>query len=89
MLALIEKLNVRAVVIELSGVDFIDPTEFEAICDSLHMATLMGVSPIICGLRPAVVSALVDLGVSFPGIPFALDIDDAFKVLTTNGLKLD
>jgi rsbT antagonist protein RsbS len=89
MLALIEKQNVRAVIIELSGVEFIDPTEFMAICRALNMASLMGVAPIICGLRPAVVSALVDLGVALPRIPFGLDIDDAFNVLAVNGLKLD
>ena len=40
---------------------------------------LMGARTVLAGLRPGVVSALVDLGADIDGIDAAMDVDDALR----------
>ena len=50
-------------VVDLSGVELLEPGDFELLLRTMDMARLMGAQPVLCGLRPGVVSALVDLDV--------------------------
>jgi rsbT antagonist protein RsbS len=47
----------------------------------MDMTGLMGAQTILSGLRPGVVSALIDLGVEPEGLTAALNLDDAFELL--------
>ena len=45
------------------------------------MAAVMGTRPVLCGLRPGVVSALVDLDVDVRGLETCRDLDAAVERL--------
>jgi hypothetical protein len=55
------------------------------------MAAVMGARPIIAGLRPGVVSALVQLGADADDVEAALNLDEAFRLLesSTSAEELD
>ena len=46
--------------------------------DVVNMVGVMGSRPILAGLKPGVVSALISLGLSGDGLETALNLDDAF-----------
>jgi rsbT antagonist protein RsbS len=61
------------------GVDVLDPEDFEALRQTLEMAALMGAHAILAGLRPGVVSALVELDARVEDVHAALNLDLAFE----------
>jgi anti-anti-sigma regulatory factor len=78
MLELIRVSGARAVIIDVSGVDTIDPDEFAALLRTTEMARLMGAQPVLSGLNAGVVSSLVDLDVDFGEIEATRTLDGAF-----------
>jgi rsbT antagonist protein RsbS len=74
-----------AVLVDVAGVTLLDAEDFEALRAMLRMVRLLGARPILSGLRPGVVSALVELGVDFSGVETALDLDDAFARVEGGG----
>jgi rsbT antagonist protein RsbS len=70
----------NGVVIDLSGLSLMDADDFEGIQQTLDMAMLMGARTVLVGLRPGVVSALVELGVEPGNFDTLLDLDDAFAL---------
>lgn len=78
MLELIRESGARAVIIDLSGLDTIDPEEFAALLRTTEMARLMGTLPVLSGLNAGVVSALVDLDVDTGEIEATRTLDGAF-----------
>jgi rsbT antagonist protein RsbS len=68
------------VIIDLSGVRIMDADDFDGIRRTLDMAALMGARPVIVGLRPGVVSALVQLDVNTENFDTLLDLDDGFAL---------
>lgn len=73
----------RAVILDLSGVEMMDGREFGALRDTMRMARFMGASTILSGLRPSVVSGLIDLAVDTEGIDAAATLDEAFEKILT------
>ncbi len=68
----------RGVILDVSGLETLDAEEFTALQRIVRMASLMGARSVIAGLRPGVVSALLDSDVDVEGIETALDLDQAF-----------
>lgn len=68
-------------VVDLSGVELLEPDDFDLLLRSMDMARLMGARPVLCGLRAGVVSALVDLDVDLEEIDATRTIDDALDIL--------
>ena len=68
-------------VVDLSGVELLEPHEFGLLLGTMNMARLMGAQPVLCGLQPGVVSALVDLEVDLEEIDATRTIDDALDIL--------
>ena len=83
MLELIRQSGARAVIIDLSGLDTIDPEEFRAMCRTAEMARLMGALPVLSGLSAGVVSALVDLDVDAGEIEATRTLDGAFAYVAS------
>ena len=81
MLDLIRDARAHAVIIDLSGVDTIDPEEFTALLRTTEMARLLGARPVLSGLNAGVVSALVDLDVDFGDIEASRTLDGAFALV--------
>jgi anti-anti-sigma regulatory factor len=81
LLDFIQLHGARAVVIDLSGVELLDPIDFEALHQTLEMVSLLGSRGMLAGLRPGVVAALVTLGVETSEVRAARDVDDALERL--------
>ena len=75
--------SVRGIILELSGIEVMDLSDFESIQSTTAMAKIMGVPTVICGLRPGVVSSLVLLGADTDDIAATREIDMAFELVAT------
>ena len=81
LLERLQACRATGVILDLSGVELMDAEDFEALRATTRMASLMGARSVLVGLRPGVVSALVDLGVDIDGIEATLDLEEAFRIL--------
>ncbi len=79
LLELIHSTGSSGVILDVSGVEIMDADDFDAIRRSMAMAELMGARCIVSGLRPGVVSALIDLDVDSEGVDAVLNLDEAFR----------
>jgi rsbT antagonist protein RsbS len=77
----IERSDVSGLIIDLSGVDLMDSFITRCIRDLALTARLMGVRTVVCGLRPAVVMTLVEMGLDVPGVTSALNLEHALEHL--------
>jgi rsbT antagonist protein RsbS len=77
LLERIEASRARFVIIDLTAVAVMDAGDFTELRRALDMVTLMGAPTIVCGLRPGVAAALVDLGVPLDGLRTTLNLDAA------------
>jgi rsbT antagonist protein RsbS len=81
LLEYLHETGASGVIIDVSGVEIMDADDFEALRRTLAMAEVMGAQPVIVGLRPGVISSLIDLGVDPAGIKAAFNLDDGFDLL--------
>lgn len=81
LLKLLQSSEADGIILDLSGVEIIDAEDWEAIRGTMTMANLMGARSIVAGLRPGVVSALVELEVDVEDIDAALNLDEALKLM--------
>jgi anti-anti-sigma regulatory factor len=70
-----------AVVLDVSGVEIIDLTEFSDLLKLIETIELMGARTIIAGFRPGVASSLVDLGADTLRLEVASDFEAALLAL--------
>ncbi|HVL15599.1 MAG TPA: STAS domain-containing protein [Gemmata sp.] len=80
LLAQLATTRATRVIFDCSGVEVLDPEEFEGLRRVAAMARLLGARVVLAGLRPGVVAALIAMGVEGGGLPAALSLDDAFDV---------
>ena len=73
----------RGVILDLSGIEVMDLSDFENIRSTISMARLMGVPAVVCGLRPGVVASLILLGAETDELQAARDLDMAFQMLNS------
>ena len=59
-------------------------SDFENIRSTISMAKVMGVSSVVCGMRPGVVASVVLLGAETDEIRAARDLDMAFELLAVS-----
>ena len=76
--------HARGIILDLSGVEVIDLSDFDNIRSTIAMAKIMGVPTVVCGLRPGVVASLVLLGADTDEIRAARDLDMAFGLLNAS-----
>jgi len=69
------------VVLDASGVAILDLDDANALLSTLDMAAVMGVRPVLVGLRPGVVAALVELGFHAGTLDTVLTLDQGLKLL--------
>jgi rsbT antagonist protein RsbS len=81
LLTFVQASAATGVVLDVSGVEVMDAEEFNALRRAMSMVEVMGARPVLVGLRPGVVSALVDLGVDPGDMAAALSIDDGLSYL--------
>lgn len=73
--------HARGIILDLSGIEVMDLSDFENIRSTISMAKVMGVSSVVCGMRPGVVASVVLLGADTNEIRAARDLDMAFELL--------
>jgi rsbT antagonist protein RsbS len=71
----------RGLVIDVSGIEFLDSFMTKNLRDLALTARLMGVSAIVSGLRPAVAITLVEMGLEIPGVKTTLNLERALEAL--------
>jgi len=81
LLECVQKSRASAVILDVSGIDILDMDDFKGLRSTMEMAQVMGARTILSGLKPGVVSALIDLGADPEGVNAVLNLDDASKLL--------
>ena len=81
LLEFLQRSGAQAVILDLSGLEILDLEEFEALRQTMSMVSLMGAISIVAGMRPGVVSALIELNADVEGILAAFNLDDAFSLI--------
>ena len=69
------------VILDVSGLETLDSNEFSALRRIITMCTVMGAETVLVGLRPGVVSALIEAGADVDGLRAAINLDGAFALL--------
>ena len=81
LLGRVHETNSRAVILDVSGLETLDSTEFKALRRIIVAVTIMGTESILVGLQPGVVSGLIEVGADVDGLRTAIDLDAAFELL--------
>ena len=81
LLEILEKSRAWGVILDVSGLEILDLEDFNALCKTMEMVMVMGAKPVLSGLKPGLVSALIDLGAEVDGVTAALNLDEAFRLL--------
>jgi rsbT antagonist protein RsbS len=82
LLSRIDKTASRGVIFDLSGLETIDSHEFAGLRSIITMSTIMGAESVLAGMRPGVVSALIEMGADVEGLRSAIDLDAAYILLS-------
>jgi rsbT antagonist protein RsbS len=85
LLSQLQAQHARGIIFDLSGIQVMDLSDFENIRSTISMAKVMGVSTVVCGMRPGVVASVVLLGADTDEIRAARDLDMAFELLDVPG----
>lgn len=81
LLDCIHETGPRGVILDVSGLETLDSEELAALRRIMVMTSLMGAESVLVGLRPGVVSALIEAGADVDGLKAAIDLDAAFALL--------
>jgi rsbT antagonist protein RsbS len=81
LLRRIHETGSRGVILDVSGLETLDSAEFAALRLIIKMSTIMGAESVLVGLRPGVVSALIEAGADVDGLRAASNLDAAFALL--------
>ena len=81
LLERVQESGANGVILDVSGIEILDLDDFNGLRSTMEMAEVMGARPILSGLKPGVVSALIDLGADPEGVIAVLNLDDSFRLL--------
>ena len=81
LLGCIHETGSRRVILDVSGLETLDSEEFAALRRIIVMTSIMGAESVLVGLRPGVVSALIETGADVDGLLAAIDLDAGFAML--------
>ena len=80
LLSLVKASGATRIILDVSGVLVMDLAEFESLQRTVAMAGLLGARSIVAGLRPGVVSSLVELDAPVDWVVAALNLEQAFAL---------
>ena len=81
LLDCIHETDSRGVILDVSGLETLDSEDLAALRRIMVMTALMGAESVLVGLRPGVVSALIEAGADVDGLRAAINLDAAFALL--------
>lgn len=82
--AILERVNetgVKGVIIDLSGVGIIDAFMCQRIFNTARMASLLGATTVLTGIKPEVAASLIYLDIESKDILTARTIEDGFLIV--------
>ena len=77
--------DVRGVLIDVSALDVVDSFAARTLGDVARTAALMSAPAVVAGIRPAVATTLVEMGVTIPHARTALDAERGLAMLGIAG----
>lgn len=81
LLEAVQGSGATGVIIDLSALGILDPGDLDEIRSTIDMVALLGARTVLAGMRPGMISALMDLNANVDGLEAALTLDDAFQRL--------
>lgn len=84
ILTIIEKSSVKGVILNLSMISSLDTYFFKVLERMAKTISLMGFRVVWVGLRPGVVSALIDLNIDIRKIKSACDLEQGISIILNN-----
>lgn len=82
--AILERVNetgVKGMIIDLSGVGIIDAFLYQKIFNTVRMASMLGATTVLTGIKPEVVASLIDFDIEFKDILTARTLEEGFLVV--------
>jgi rsbT antagonist protein RsbS len=76
------KSNANGLVIDISGLDFVDSYVARILAETGRMAHLMGAVTVLVGMRPTVAATLVRMGFRMEGVETALNVDHGLELVS-------
>ena len=77
----VQRDGASGVILEVSGVPFMDSHEFQDLRRVMHMAELLGARCMLVGLRPGIIMHLMDSDVDVRGLRAVLGLDEALHAM--------
>ena len=87
ILAAVQKREVHGVIFDMSTVRILDRFEFKYFIDIAKMTLLLGAQSVFIGLRPGVVSSLVNTDVELNQVRTFLNLESGLRYFTCNSLN--
>lgn len=84
ILIMIEKSSVKGVILNLSMISSLDTYFFKVLDRMAKTISLMGLRVVWVGLRPGVVSALIDLNIDVRKIKSTFDLQQGISIILNN-----
>ena len=81
LLRRIQESGCHGVILDASGLETLDSAELAALRRIITMTQIMGADTVLVGLRPGVVSALIEAGADVDGLRAAINLDAAYDML--------
>jgi rsbT antagonist protein RsbS len=81
LLERIHETGSEGVILDMSGLETLDFGEFAALRRIMDMTRLMGAESVLVGLKPGVVSALIEMGADVDGVRAAINLDAGLALL--------
>jgi rsbT antagonist protein RsbS len=80
LLGRIHETGSLGVILDVSGLETLDSDEFTALRRIITTTRIMGAQSVLAGLRPGVVSSLIEAGADVDGVQAAINLDAAFEM---------
>lgn len=87
LVAKVGSLRSRGVIVDVTSLDVVDSFSSRMLRDIAVMVRLRGAEMVIVGLQPEVAFAMVQLGLTLPGVATALDLEEGLAYLDRSSQK--
>ena len=87
LLAMVGRHRATGVVIDVTALDVLDSFASRSLKSLAQMVRLRGANTVIVGIQPEVAFAMIQLGLTLPGIDTALDLEEGLLTLGERARK--